>query len=176
MIGLAALGLIADAEGLFCAVGGHTLAALVQVARGRLLRGRRPGRARRRRRPLGGDRGPDRIGLPAGPATLRALGAVELAEQARRELRASGETIARRTPEAWNQLSPTELQIARLAASGLSNREIGERLYVSHRTVGTHLYRLFPKLGITTRAELSAALGAAGRGEPIPPGRSEAAR
>ncbi len=53
-----------------------------------------------------------------------------------------------------------ELQIARLAAEGLSNREIGQQLYLSHRTVSNHLYRIFPKLGITSRAELAAALGA----------------
>jgi DNA-binding NarL/FixJ family response regulator len=41
-----------------------------------------------------------------------------------------------------------------LAADGLSNREIGQQLYLSHRTVGTHLYRVFPKLGITSRSEL----------------------
>src|SRR5262249_35303647 len=52
------------------------------------------------------------------------------------------------------------VQRSSLAAEGLSNREIGQRLYVSHRTVGSHLYRLFPKLGITTRAELHAALAA----------------
>lgn len=52
-------------------------------------------------------------------------------------------------------LSAQELQIARLAAEGLSNREIGERLYLSHRTVGTHLYRIFPKLEITSRAQLA---------------------
>jgi len=46
-----------------------------------------------------------------------------------------------------------------MAAEGLSNREIGQRLFLSHRTVGSHLYRVFPKLGITTRAELSRALG-----------------
>ena len=62
-------------------------------------------------------------------------------------------------PEAWAQLTPQELQIAQLAAEGLSNREIGERLYLSHRTVGSHLYRLFPKLGVTTRAQLRDALG-----------------
>jgi DNA-binding NarL/FixJ family response regulator len=45
-----------------------------------------------------------------------------------------------------------------MAAEGMSNREIGERLYLSHRTVGTHLYRLFPKLGITSRTELRDAL------------------
>jgi len=57
------------------------------------------------------------------------------------------------------QLTPQELQIAQLAAEGLSNREIGERLYLSHRTVGSHLYRLFPKLGVTSRTRLRDALG-----------------
>jgi DNA-binding NarL/FixJ family response regulator len=47
---------------------------------------------------------------------------------------------------------------AQLAATGLSNREIGQRLYLSHRTISTHLYRVFPKLGITSRGELGAAL------------------
>ena len=47
---------------------------------------------------------------------------------------------------------------AQLAAGGLSNREIAERLYLSHRTVGSHLYRLFPKLGITSRIQLPSAL------------------
>jgi DNA-binding NarL/FixJ family response regulator len=52
------------------------------------------------------------------------------------------------------QLTPQELQIAQMAADGLTNREIGQKLYLSHRTVSSHLYRLFPKLGITSRAEL----------------------
>jgi DNA-binding NarL/FixJ family response regulator len=55
-------------------------------------------------------------------------------------------------------LSAQELQIAGLAAEGLSNREIGERLYLSHRTIGTHLYRIFPKLEITSRAQLAGRL------------------
>jgi DNA-binding NarL/FixJ family response regulator len=55
--------------------------------------------------------------------------------------------------------SAQELQIARLAAEGLSNREIGERLYLSPRTVGSHLYRIFPKLDITSRAQLAGRLG-----------------
>ncbi len=50
--------------------------------------------------------------------------------------------------------SPQEWQIAQLAASGLSNRDIGQQLYISHRTVGSHLYRIFPKLGITSRNQL----------------------
>ena len=87
-----------------------------------------------------------------------ALGLLRFAERARRELRASGERARRRVPEAWTELSPQELQIAQLAADGLSNREIGERLYLSHRTVSTHLYRLFPKLGITSRTQLRDAL------------------
>ena len=67
-------------------------------------------------------------------------------------------------PEARDQLTAQELQIAQLAAEGLSNREIGQRLFLSHRTISTHLYRAFPKLGITSRAELNAALAPAGDG------------
>lgn len=88
-----------------------------------------------------------------------ALGLRRFADRARRELRASGERARRRVPEAWTELSPQELQIAQLASEGLSNREIGERLYLSHRTVSTHLYRLFPKLGITSRTQLRVVLG-----------------
>jgi DNA-binding NarL/FixJ family response regulator len=57
-------------------------------------------------------------------------------------------------------LSAQELQIARLAADGLSNKDIGERLYLSHRTVGSHLYRIFPKLDVTSRAQLASRLAA----------------
>jgi DNA-binding CsgD family transcriptional regulator len=98
--------------------------------------------------------------LRAARDTFDALGCAPWGEQARRELRASGERSRRRVPEARDQLTAQELQIAQLAASGLSNREIGERLFLSHRTVSTHLYRVFPKLGITSRAELGAALAA----------------
>jgi DNA-binding NarL/FixJ family response regulator len=91
--------------------------------------------------------------------SFEALGLLRYADRARRELRASGEAPRRRVPEAWAQLTPQELQIAQLAAGGLSNREIGERLYLSHRTVGSHLYRLFPKLGVTSRTQLRDALG-----------------
>ena len=79
-------------------------------------------------------------------------------KRARRELRASGESSRRRDPAARDQLTAQELQIAQLAAQGLSNREIGQRLYLSHRTISTHLYRIFPKLGITARGELPEAL------------------
>jgi ATP/maltotriose-dependent transcriptional regulator MalT len=83
-----------------------------------------------------------------------ALGATPWGEKARQELRASGEASRGRAPDARDQLSAQELQIAQMAASGLSNAEIGQRLYISHRTVGSHLYRIFPKLGITSRAQL----------------------
>ena len=55
-------------------------------------------------------------------------------------------------------LTPQEREIALLAATGLTNREIATRLYMSHRTVSSHLYRIFPKLGITSRAALRDAL------------------
>jgi len=90
---------------------------------------------------------------------LDALGALAWADRAREELRASGETVRRRVPDALDALTPQERQVAQLAAAGLSNREIGDRLYLSSRTVSTHLYRLFPKLGVTSRHEL-ARLGA----------------
>jgi DNA-binding NarL/FixJ family response regulator len=60
-----------------------------------------------------------------------------------------------------DELTPQELQIARMAASGLSNRDIGQQLYMSHRTVGAHLYHVFPKLGVTSRGQLRDALDAA---------------
>jgi ATP/maltotriose-dependent transcriptional regulator MalT len=92
--------------------------------------------------------------------TFDVLGCAAFSEQSRRELRASGERSRRRDPAARDQLTAQELQIAHLAAEGLSNREIGQQLYLSHRTISTHLYRIFPKLGITARGELATALSA----------------
>ncbi len=91
-----------------------------------------------------------------------ALGAKRWSERARQELRATGERIGPRTPDARDRLTAQELQIAELAAAGLSNREIGERLFLSHRTIGSHLYRIFPKLEITARAQLRTVLGPRG--------------
>ena len=95
------------------------------------------------------------------PSTLReaielfdVLGATRWSDRARQELRATGETLGPRGPDARDRLTAQELQIAQLAAQGLSNREIGERLFLSHRTVGSHMYRIFPKLGISSRAQL----------------------
>jgi DNA-binding CsgD family transcriptional regulator len=94
-----------------------------------------------------------------------ALGAVPWYDQATRELRASGETSREREPGAGERLSPQERHIAELAATGLTNREIGQHLYLSHRTVGSHLYRIFPKLGITSRGQLRSALAGDSLGE-----------
>src|SRR5262249_22501839 len=80
---------------------------------------------------------------------LDAIGVRYLGDRARRELGAGGEGGHRRGIDAIDQLTPQELQIARMAGDGLSNREIGAQLFLSHRTVGFHLYQVFPKLGIT---------------------------
>ncbi|GAA4191253.1 helix-turn-helix transcriptional regulator [Microbispora amethystogenes] len=92
--------------------------------------------------------------------TFDALGVIPWSERARQELRASGESSRSRISEARDVLTAQELQIAQMAADGLTNREIGEKLYLSHRTVSSHLYRIFPKLGITSRSALSTALRA----------------
>jgi DNA-binding CsgD family transcriptional regulator len=104
-----------------------------------------------------------RTPLREAAAAFAVLGSTRFADRAQRELRASGGRVRRRQPEVWDQMTPQELQIAQLAADGLTNREIGERLYISHRTVGTHLYQLFPKLGVTSRTELRAVLEPAAR-------------
>ena len=100
-----------------------------------------------------------RVPLRSAQTTLRAVGATAWAEQARAELRPPGERVAADDPPALDMLSAQELQIAQLAAEGLSNREIGQRLFLSPRTVGSHLYRIFPKLDITSRGQLAARLG-----------------
>ncbi|MFJ3103797.1 helix-turn-helix transcriptional regulator [Streptomyces sp. NPDC086835] len=81
-------------------------------------------------------------------------------ERATAELRAAGVTVAASAaPEAVAGLTPQELQIAQLAAEGLTNRDIGARLSLSPRTIGFHLHKIFPKLGITGRAPLRDVLG-----------------
>jgi DNA-binding CsgD family transcriptional regulator len=95
---------------------------------------------------------------------LDAIGARAWRDRADAELRASGIRPRAENPQAgrFQQLTPQEQQIARMVLAGLSNRAIGERLQVSHRTVGYHLYRMFPKLGITSRAELGVVVAEAG--------------
>jgi DNA-binding CsgD family transcriptional regulator len=99
-----------------------------------------------------------RAPLRAARDTFDALGVVAWGERARQELRASGETSRERTSVAWDRLTPQELQIARMASRGLTNREIGQQLFLSHRTVGSHLYRIFPKLGVSSRSQLAVVL------------------
>ncbi|MGH9156836.1 MAG: helix-turn-helix transcriptional regulator [Acidimicrobiales bacterium] len=65
-------------------------------------------------------------------------------------------SIAPRPVDGWEALTPTELRVARLAAEGLTNRQIGEQLFVSRRTIETHLAHAFRKLGFTTRTQLAA--------------------
>lgn len=86
------------------------------------------------------------------------LGAQPWVARTSHELRATGQARAHASSGDRDVLTPQELEIAMLAASGLTNKQIGERLYLSHRTVGAHLYRIFPKLGIASRAALRDAL------------------
>jgi DNA-binding CsgD family transcriptional regulator len=75
-------------------------------------------------------------------------------------LRATGERVQRIRQSDDTALTAQEHEIALLAATGLTNKDIAERLYLSPRTVSTHLYKIFPKLGITSRAALRDALDA----------------
>jgi DNA-binding CsgD family transcriptional regulator len=96
--------------------------------------------------------------LTAARDAFQRLGARAWTQRAGNELRATGLTIGPTDLVGPASLTPQQLEIAKLAAEGLTNKEIGERLFLSHRTVGTHLYQLFPKLGITSRAALRDAL------------------
>jgi DNA-binding CsgD family transcriptional regulator len=77
------------------------------------------------------------------------------AERARAELRATGETARKRDPTAIDQLTPQELQIARLVAEGLTNKEVAAQLFLSPRTIDSHMRNVFAKLGITSRTQLA---------------------
>jgi DNA-binding CsgD family transcriptional regulator len=92
--------------------------------------------------------------LRAAHAMLIAIGMDGFAERARRELAATGERVRRRTAETRDELTAQELQIAWLARDGLSNAEIGARLFLSPRTVEWHLRKVFAKLGIRSRRGL----------------------
>ena len=89
---------------------------------------------------------------------LVAIGMEAFAERARKELQATGEKVRKRTVETRDDLTAQERQIARLARDGLSNPEIGARLFLSSRTVEWHLRNVFTKLGIRSRRELANAL------------------
>jgi ATP/maltotriose-dependent transcriptional regulator MalT len=120
--------------------------ARIQLAYGQWLRRTRDHRAR--------------LYLSAALETFDRIGAKAMAQRARNELRATGVATTTGPAAPAVALTVQERQIAELAAVGLTNRQIGERLFLSHRTVGSHLHRLYPKLGITSRAALRAALEA----------------
>ena len=120
------------------------------LARMQLLYGERLRRARAMKE--------SRPHLAAALHIFERIGARPWASRAAGELRATGQTQPRADQPASDSLTPQERQIALLAAAGLTNKEIGQRLFLSHRTVGAHLYQIFPKLGITTRAALRDAL------------------
>ena len=102
--------------------------------------------------------------------TFRQLGARSWAERAQSELRACGVAVTRvpREPDALRELTPQQRQIIRLASDGLSDREIADRLFLSPRTVGSHLYRSYPKLGIASRHQLRDVIAQASTPGPEP--------
>ena len=104
-----------------------------------------------------------RVQLNAALETFERLRARRWMDRAYAELRATGQVKPRAGDSVLDRLTPQEFEIAALAASGLTNKQIAERLFLSHRTVGGHLHRAFPKLGIATRAGLRDAL------ESLPP-------
>jgi DNA-binding CsgD family transcriptional regulator len=89
---------------------------------------------------------------------LTAMGVEAFAQRAADELEATGETTRKRSVESSDQLTAREAQIARLARDGLSNPEIGARLFISSRTVEYHLHKVYAKLDISSRNELAGAL------------------
>ena len=89
---------------------------------------------------------------------LDGFGANAFAERARRELVATGETVSRSAPGVPEALTAKEAQIARLAAEGKTNPEIGAELFISPRTVEWHLHKVFTKLDVDSRGKLHAAL------------------
>jgi len=99
-----------------------------------------------------------RAQLRAAHGLLAAIGMEAFAERARVELLATGERVRKRTVETRDDLTAQERQIAQLARDGLSNPEIGSRLFLSSRTVEYHLGKVFIKLGIHSRHELPSAL------------------
>jgi DNA-binding CsgD family transcriptional regulator len=120
--------------------------AAVELARSRLLYGEWLRRENRRT--------DARELLRAAHESFTHIGTAAFAERARRELRATGETVRRVTADTRDDLTPQEVQVARLARDGLTNPEIGAQLFISPRTVEYHLRKVFRKLNVTTRKEL----------------------
>jgi DNA-binding CsgD family transcriptional regulator len=124
--------------------------AAVELARSRLLYGEWLRRENRRV--------DAREQLRAAHDMFDRMGAAAFAERARRELSATGETVRKRTVETVDELTAQEVQVARLAAQGRTNPEIGALLFISPRTAEYHLRKVFSKLGISSRRELRRAL------------------
>ena len=118
----------------------------VHLARAHLLYGEWLRRARRRL--------DARQHLRTAVEMFNAMGLEAFAGRAERELRATGERVRKRTVQTRDELTAQEAQVARLARDGLSNAEIGARLFISQHTAAYHLRKIFAKLGITSRAEL----------------------
>ncbi|WP_331772811.1 helix-turn-helix transcriptional regulator (plasmid) [Embleya sp. NBC_00888] len=119
--------------------------ARIRLYRGeRLRRGRSPAQARAQ--------------LRGAVGAFERLGATPWVERANHELRACGEPVRALVDPDAAGLTPQQREIARLAAAGLTNKQIGEKLFLSPRTVSTHLHHVFPKLGVTSRAALRDAL------------------
>jgi DNA-binding CsgD family transcriptional regulator len=93
--------------------------------------------------------------LKAALETFERFHADPWADRARAELRASGETARKRDPGRTRDLTPQELQIASLVASGMTNKEIAAQLFLSKRTIDFHLRHVFVKLGISSRTQLT---------------------
>ena len=121
-----------------------------ELARAHLLYGEWLRRERRR--------GDAREQLRVAHQMLEAMGLEGFAERARRELAATGETVRKRTVETRGELTAQEAQVATLARNGLTNPEIGSRLFISARTVQYHLSKVFTKLNITSRGQLDRVL------------------
>jgi ATP/maltotriose-dependent transcriptional regulator MalT len=105
---------------------------------------------RRERRPVEA-----RVQLRAALDAFERRGAEPWAERARTELRAAGEASSRRAPTGTGRLTAQELQVARLVAQGLSNKEVAAQLFLSPRTIDAHLRRVFAKLELTSRTQLA---------------------
>jgi DNA-binding CsgD family transcriptional regulator len=110
--------------------------------------------------------------LRAARSAFERLGAVPWEERARNELRATGETARKRDASNLDDLTPQELQVARMVADGLSNKDVAAQLFLSPRTIDAHLRNVFSKLGITSRTQLARA--PLGDGEAAPADRAAA--
>jgi DNA-binding CsgD family transcriptional regulator len=128
-------------------VAGHPL----ELARTELCLGERLRRMRRR--------ADARAALRSAEEAFSSAGAAAWARRAGEELTATGEHRRSAGPAERDRLTPQEQQVARLVATGLTNRELASRLFLSEKTIETHLTRIYLKLGVRSRTALAAAIG-----------------